>query len=120
MLLKLIMSFLHSTTKTGFFLSQKKVDFFPFVLVLGLFFLFRFFREKARWGDGERAFALLGAMIGVRAGAPLIPNEFVRSMPTPALNESFDLGSHQAERPAIIDVLEFSTAKFTLRAMVIY
>nr|XP_020176437.1 uncharacterized protein LOC109762022 isoform X3 [Aegilops tauschii subsp. strangulata] len=30
--------------------------------------------EKARWGDGERAFALLGAMLGVRAGAPLVPN----------------------------------------------
>ncbi|XP_044333428.1 uncharacterized protein [Triticum aestivum] len=36
----------------------------------GLFLLW----GKARWGDGERAFALLGAMLSVRAGAPLVPN----------------------------------------------
>ncbi|XP_037448678.1 uncharacterized protein LOC119318256 isoform X4 [Triticum dicoccoides] len=36
----------------------------------GLFLLW----EKARWGDGERVFALLGGMLGVRAGAPLVPN----------------------------------------------
>lgn len=46
------------------------------------------------------------------------PNELVRSMPTPTLNELFDLRSHWAERPVVIDILEYLMVKFTLRAMV--
>ena len=58
LLLKLIMSFLHSTTKTGLFLVTEKSGFFSFCFGTGLIFPFSLFQGKGplgRWREGVRA-----------------------------------------------------------------